>query len=241
MRISYFLAGILSCLAAAAAQASEIKVVGNESMPFCGLVDGKPAGMAVEILNAATREGGPSFSFDFSAPWARSMVLIHEQTTLAIIPFTRTPEREAQHKWIAELFPYKGHLVTVGRPAPLKTIEEAKDLEVGMLNGSALQPVVTKLGFTKIQTVANDEVNARKLGAGHLGAWGVSQYVDKYLYAKIGQDPAQLQYGPDLGDEYHAYIAADLAFSDADAKSIADAVARVRASGELDRILQKYR
>jgi len=69
----------------------------------------------------------------------------------------------------------------------------------------------------------------------------VSQYVDKYLYTKIGQDPAQLQYGPDVGDEYHIYIAADLAFSDADAKSIADAVERVRASGELDKILQKYR
>ena len=241
MKIANFLAGMMLSLVATAGQASEVKVVGNESMPFCGMVDGKPAGMAVEILNAATKEGGPSFSFDFSAPWARSQVQIHEQTNLAIIPFTRTPEREAQHKWIAELYPYKGHLVTVGRPTPLKTIEEAKDLEVGMLNGSALQAVVAKLGFSKVQTVANDEVNARKISAGHLGAWVVSQYVDKYLYTKIGQDPAQLQYGPDLGDEYHIYIAADLAFPDADAKSIADAVERVRASGELDKILQKYR
>ncbi|HWK45180.1 MAG TPA: transporter substrate-binding domain-containing protein [Stellaceae bacterium] len=246
MRIINFLAGVALGLAAlnataTGAQASEIKVLGNESMPFCGLVDGKPAGMAVEILNAATREGGPSFSFDFSAPWAREMVQIHETTTLAIIPFTRTPEREALHKWIAELYPYKGHLVTVGRATPLKSIEEAKDLDVGVLNGSALQPVVTKLEFTKLQTVANDEINARKISAGRLEAWVVSQYVDKYLYAKIGQDPAQLQYGPDLGSEYHIYIAADLAFPEADAKSIADAVARVRASGELDRILQKYR
>ena len=65
--------------------------------------------------------------------------------------------------------------------------------------------------------------------------------MDKALYTKIGKDPGQLQNGPELGDEFHIYIAADPAFSDADRKSIGDAIARVRASGELDRILAKYR
>ena len=223
------------------AQASEVKVVGNESLPFCGMVDGKPAGMAVEILNAATREGGPSFSFDFSVPWSRAQAQVHEQTGLAIIPFTRNADRETHYKWIAELFPYKVHLVTVGRPAALKTIEEAKDLDVGVLNGSSALPLVAQFGFSKVQTVATDDINARKMSAGHLGAWVVSQYVDRFLYAKIGDDPAKMQYGPDLGDVFHIYIAADPAFSSADAKSISDAIERVRASGELDRILLKYR
>jgi hypothetical protein len=44
-----------------------------------------------------------------------------------------------------------------------------------------------------------------------------------------------------IADELHIYIAADSAFADGDAKSISDAVARVRASGEPDRILRKYR
>jgi len=241
MNITAIAAAVALCVVATVAQASEIKVVGNESLPFCGMVDGKPGGMAVEILTAATHEGGPSFSFDFSAPWPRAQAATHEQTNLAIIPFTRTPEREANYKWIAELFPYHVHLVTVGRTAPLQSIVEAKDLEVGVLNGSSAVPLITRLGFTKLQTVANDDINVRKISAGHLDAWVVSQYVDKYLYAKIGQDPAMLQYGPDVGDEYHIYIAADPAFSDTDAKSIKDAVERVRASGEMLRILQKYR
>lgn len=236
----FALAG-LSLGPATMAQASEVKVLGNESLPFCGMEDGKPTGMAVEILNAATREGGPSFSFDFSVPWTRAQAQVHEQTGLAIIPFTRNAEREAHYKWIAELFPYKVHLVTIGRPAALKTIEEAKDLDVGVLNGSSALPLVTKYGFSKVQTVVNDDINVRKISAGHLGAWVVSQYVDRFLYAKIGGDPAKLQYGPDLGDEYHIYIAADVAFPNADAQSIADAIGRTRASGELDRILQKYR
>ena len=241
MKLAYLLAFAVLAMAASVAQASEIKVLGNESMPFCGMVDGKPAGMAVEILSAATREGAPGFSYDFSAPWSRSQAQVHEQTTLAIIPFTRTPEREKQYRWIAELFPYQSRLVTVGRASPLTSIEEAKDLEVGVLNGSSAIPVLTQLGFTRLQTVANDDLNVRKFAAGRLGAWAVSQYVDAYLYAKAGKDPSQLQYGPGLGSEFHIYIAADPAFADVDAQSISDAVARIRASGELDRILQKYR
>jgi polar amino acid transport system substrate-binding protein len=241
MRIACFLGLVVLTAAASFAQAAEVKVVGNDSLPFCGLVDGKPGGMAVEILSAATHEGGPGFTFDFSAPWPRAQAEVHEQTTLAIIPFTRTPEREAHYKWIAELFPYRAHLVTIGRAGPLKSIEEAKDLDVGVLNGSSAVPILTQLGISKLQTVANDDINVRKFAAGRLGVWAVSQYVDKFLYAGLGKDPAQLQYGPDLGDELHIYIAADSAFADGDAKSISDAVARVRASGELDRILRKYR
>jgi ABC-type amino acid transport substrate-binding protein len=210
-------------------------------MPFCGAVDGKPAGMAVDILNAATREGGPVFTFDFATPWPRAQVRIHEQTTLAIIPFTRTAEREPNHKWIVELFPSSFHLVTVGRSSPLKSVEEAKDLEVGVLAGSAVISTMTNLGFTKIQAVANDDINVRKIGAGRLGAWVVSQYVGKYLSLKVGQDPGQLQYGAQVGKEVQVFIAADPAFPDSDAQSIKNAVDRVRASGELSRILQKYR
>src|SRR4051794_34717540 len=87
----------------ASATASEVTVLGNDSMPYCGLLNGKPAGMAVDILNTVTRNGGPTFKFDFSAPWSRSQVLVHEQPGTAIIPLTRTSEREPKYKWIAEL------------------------------------------------------------------------------------------------------------------------------------------
>ena len=241
MRFVNSCAALLLCLVATVARGSEVKVMGAESMPFCGAVDGKPAGMAVDILNAATREGGPVFSFDFATPWPRAQTQVHEQTNLAIIPFTRTAEREPNYKWIAELFPSRFHLVTVGRSSSLKSVEEAKDMEVGVLNGSAVISTMTKLGFTKIQAVANDDINVRKIGAGRLGAWVVSQYVGKYLSTKVGQDPEQLQYGAEVGDEVHVFIAADNAFPESDAQSIKNAVQRVRDSGELSRILQKYR
>src|SRR5690349_16228263 len=125
MRPAIFVVGTLLSLLTTIAQAADVKVLGNESMPYCGAVDGKPAGLAVEMLDAATREGAPRFEFDFSIPWTRAQLLVHERPTLAIIPFTRIPEREKNYKWIAELFSFTNRVVTVGRATPLKTIEEA--------------------------------------------------------------------------------------------------------------------
>ncbi len=232
--------GATVVLAGTAAEAAPIKVLGNESMPFDGMVDGKPAGMAVDILNAVTADGGPAFEFDLSLPWARAQAVVHEQPGTAIIPFTRTAEREPKYHWIAELFDYHCRLVTYGRPAPLRSIDEAKGLTITVPRGSPFIPMLTQLGMP-IEEGKDDTVNVHKLLAGHVGAWAVAEYVGQYLYVQAGGDPAAMQMGPTLGEASHIFIAADPSFPEADAKAIADGVARLRASGKLDAILAKYK
>lgn len=241
MRAAGLLLAILLIFFTTGSRADGIEILANESMPFCGLVGGKPAGMVIDILTAVTRDGGPTFKFDFSTPWPRAQVLVLEQTDLAIVPLTRTPDREANYQWLAELFSYGGHLVTIGRPAPLKTINEARGLEVGVLQASGLLPAVTALGFTRVLLAHSDDVNARRMLLGRLGAWAAPQYVDRYTYEHAGGDPGTLQYGPTLGDEFHLYIAASPKFSATDAKAIDDGIGRLRANGEIEKILERYR
>lgn len=86
--------------------ANEVTVVGNESMPFNGLkfdessetTPYKNSGMAFEILEEATKHGAPKFNYQLGLPWKRAQHLIHKANNkpIAIIPFTRTKERE-QH------------------------------------------------------------------------------------------------------------------------------------------------
>jgi polar amino acid transport system substrate-binding protein len=238
-----FLIGVLLFLYGSVSRAAEIKVYGHESMPFCGTVDGQPAGMAVDILNAVTALGGPSFEFEFSPPWARAQKEMLDQpgALVAIVPLTRTPERESTYKWIAELFTHNARLISVGRPAPFKSIDEAKHMAVGNVRGSAQEATLKKLGFTNIEFVPNDEINAKKIRLGRIQAWVVSEYIDKFMYSKIGEDPAKLQVGPTVGERSHIYIAGGLTFPEAHAKAIADAMKRLRASGKVELILQKYR
>lgn len=225
------------------AQATEVLVLGNESMPFCGIVNGKNAGIAVEILNEVTKQGGPRFRYELGLPWKRAQTMVHEKkgAPIAIIPFTRTPSREKNHMWIAELIPHELRLHTFGRSAPLQTIEEAKHLEVSIIRGSAGIPLLIQLGFTRITEVDNAEVNTKLLLKNRTDVLVESQWVDSYIWNKVGGNISELQIGPTLGKTHHIYLAANPSFPINLAQQIQTAMARVRSSGKLDQILDKWR
>jgi polar amino acid transport system substrate-binding protein len=240
MKSSSAVMAALIVLGCAAAQAKEILVFANESMPQCGTVDHKPAGLAVDILNAVTAEGGPSFKFDFSQPWARAQVAVHDTPGTLIIPLTRNAEREHQYKWVARLFDNGAHLVSMGRPAPIKTLVEAKGLSVGVMRGSSFEEALQKAGFTHLVVVQNDESIAKMMADGKVDAWVGADMVTHYLFGKIGQNPAKLQQGPQLGEVGEIFVAGDLKFPEADAKAIADALDKLRQNGKLNAILKRY-
>jgi len=218
----------------------EILVFANESMPQCGMVDHKPGGLAVEILNAITAEGGPSFKYDFSQPWARAQAAVHDNPGTLIIPLTRNAERERKYRWVARLFDNGAHLASMGRPAPIASIDEAKGLGVGIMRGSIFEDFLGKARFTNMQVVPKDELIAKMLVEGKVDAWAGADLVMHYLFAKIGQNPAKLQQGPQLGEAGQIFIAGDVQFPDADAKAIADGVEKLRHNGKLAAILKRY-
>ena len=218
----------------------EILVFANESMPQCGMVDHKPAGLAVEILNAITAEGGPSFKYDFSQPWARAQAAVHDNPGTLIIPLTRNAEREGKYKWVARLFDNGAHLASMGRPAPIASIDQAKALGVGIMRGSIFEDYLGKARFTNMVVVPKDELIANMLVEGKVDAWAGADLVMHYLFAKIGQNPAKLQQGPQLGEAGQIFIAGDVQFPDADAKAIADSIETIRQNGKLAAILKRY-
>jgi methyl-accepting chemotaxis protein len=218
----------------------EILVFANESMPQCGMVDHKPSGLAVEILNALTAEGGPSFKYDFSQPWARAQAAVHDNPGTLIIPLTRNAERELKYQWVARLFENGAHLVSVGRPAPIHSIDEAKGLGVGVMRGSTFEDFLRKAGFPQLVDVPKDELIANMLVEGKVDAWAGADLVVRHLFAKIGQNPARLQQGPQLGEVGQIFIAGDVHFPEADAKAIADGLEKLRQNGKMEAILKRY-
>jgi polar amino acid transport system substrate-binding protein len=240
MKPSSAVMAALVVLGCAAAQAREILVFANESMPQCGMVDHKPAGLAVDILNAVTAEGGPSFKYDFSQPWARAQAAVHDTPGTLIIPLTRNPEREPKYKWIARLFDNGAHLFSVARPAPIKTLDEAKGLGVGVMRGSSFEDFLGKAGFTHLVVVPKDEFIAKMLVEGKVDAWAGADLVIHYLFGKIGENPGKVQQGPQLGETGQIFIAGDVHFPEADAKAIADGMEKLRHNGKLEAILKRY-
>jgi polar amino acid transport system substrate-binding protein len=102
MRLTKLLLGVslLFLVVGARAFATDVTVLGNESMPWNGIVDGKESGIMVDILNEATKNGAPKFIFKLGLPWVRAQQMVHEQNDqpTVIIPLTRTLEREKNYK-----------------------------------------------------------------------------------------------------------------------------------------------
>lgn len=62
-----------------------------------------------------------------------------------------------------------------------------------------------------------------------------------YYWKKMGFNTKELQEGPMIGEASHIYIAGDLSFPDDVAKSIADAIEKMRKNGKLQAILDKWK
>ncbi len=88
--------------------------------------------------------------------------------------------------------------------------------------------------------VPKDELIANMLVEGKVDAWAGADLVVRHLFAKIGQNPARLQQGPQLGEVGQIFIAGDVHFPEADAKAIADGLEKLRQNGKMEAILKRY-
>jgi polar amino acid transport system substrate-binding protein len=226
-------------LFSAMSSAAEITVLMPDMPPYASPGKDKPFGMAVEILNAATAAGGPSFKYEF-LPWTRAQMTIKQRPGTLIGPLTRTPEREPHYRWIAELFEYRIHFVSEQK-APPASLNEAKGMRLGYLHASGEEPLLLKLGFPILDGATDHQTNARKLHAGHIDSWVTPTFIAKWIYHENGYDISTLKAGATLGEPFHIYIAAPIGYPDADAQVIAAAIAKVRANGQAEAILVKYR
>lgn len=222
-----------------ALHAEEVLIVANESMPFNGIVDGKNAGMTYDILQEAMKYGAPKFKYKFGLPWKRAQKIIKDagDKPIAIVPFTRTAQREPHHTWIAELIGYNVRLSTYKRPAV--TIEEAKNLKVGMLDGSSNISLLQSLGITNFDYARNAMSNAKKLAAGRFEVLGETKYVDTYAWKEAGLDTKDLNF-KEIGEKRYIYIAGNLSFPPKLAKQIKNAIDKMRENGRLKAILEKW-
>lgn len=220
--------------------AEEVLILGNESMPFNGIVNGKNAGMTYEILEEATKHGAPKFTYQLGLPWKRAQQLLQNAGDLptAIVPFTRTQEREANHLWIAKLISYQTRLSTTDKSKNL-SIETLKKQPVGIIRGSAHIPLLEKLGFERISIVNKAIYNASKLSAGRVYSIAESQYVDTFNWKQAGYKVQELQFIP-IGEPKHIYIAGNLQFLPEIASQIAVAIDKMEKNGSLQAIVSRW-
>ena len=220
------------------ATSPSIKVVAAEFPPLTTEAGGKPAGVVLEVVREAGRRAGIALQFSF-LPWERAQLEVQTRNDVMIIPFTRTPSREAHYQWVAPVLEF--HTVLVTLASPPSSIEEAKKLVVGYVRGTSFKDEAEQAGFPYIEETDDDVTNARKLKLGRIGAWITTDLMANGVYRQAGFDPAELKYGPNLGPVKISYLAASRDFPKEIARKIADGIEDMKADGSYQAIVKRYR
>lgn len=229
----------------AAADAAEptVLVYALEAMPYCGLVDGRPAGVAVALLEEATRFGAPRFEFRFDMPWLRAQERVRHAGSrpVAIIPFSQTPQRLAQYSWVAELFTTQSRFYSYGVAKPVESLAEARMQVVGVVRGHALIKVLQQLGVESLDMgAANAQMNARKLLSGRYDTIADSDLISRYSWKQLAQPRASLLEGMPVGPPTPVYLAAGPEFPPALSERIQAAMGRLRESGRWQQLMADW-
>ena len=192
----------------------------------------------LEVLREASRRAGIALEFSL-LPWQRAQLEAQTKNDVLIIPFTRTPGREAQYQWVAPVLEFHTVLVTLAHPP--SSIDEARMLVVGYVRGTSFKDEVEQAGFPYFEETNDDLTNARKLKLGRIGAWITTDLMAHGVYRQAGFDPAELKYGHNLGPVKVSYVAASHEFPKAIAKKIATSIDQMRADGSYQAIVKRYR
>ena len=218
--------------------AQSIKVVASEFPPLTTDAGGQPGGVVLEVVREAGRRAGIALEFSF-LPWERAQLETQARNDVLIIPFTRTPSREAHYQWVAPVLEFHTVLVTLAKPP--SSIEEARLLVVGYVRGTSFKDEAEKAGFPYVEETNDDVMNARKLKLGRIGAWVTTDLMAHGVYRQAGFDPAELKYGPNLGPVKISYVAASRDFPKEIAERLANAIKQMRADGSYQAIVKRYR
>ncbi|MCW7753639.1 transporter substrate-binding domain-containing protein [Desulfobotulus sp. H1] len=223
--------------------AQTVVVYGLDAMPLCGVVDGEPVGITVEILKEATAYGAPDFIFRMDVPWVRAQMLVQQpgSEVNAIIPFSRSRQREDTFKWVGELVQTQFRFYSYERKNPINSIDEARELNIGVVRGHAIIPLLQQQGIVRLDETRNAEINAQKLLYKRLDAMADSDFIALHNWRQIGQNTQNLQEGIAIGDITRVYIAAGLHFPYDTAKNIADALGRMKQDGKMEEILSRWK
>ena len=238
------IAALLCLLFGPLARGETYQVVTEEWAPYNYLENDQVRGIATDVVRAIMRLTGDDFSIRIMHSMRTSQVLRNQPRTIMFSLF-RTPEREPLFKWVgpiveASIYPYQLASAT----QPVHTLEQLLHAPRITTRHAGLVPAMLQtLGFSNLDSsVTTSEQVYRMLLAGRTEI--IISDTDAgvaYYSRRLNIAPGALRRIPIELYRSSLYIAFSLDSDDARVAAWARALEQLRATGELQRIQQRYR
>jgi polar amino acid transport system substrate-binding protein len=145
----------------------------TENLPPLNYVDnGVLVGPSVEIVREIQKKVGSKVPIQVY-PWSRAYKMAEEKENVVLFGMTYTEVRKDKFKWVGPLAIKRDILVArKDSGITISSLEDAKKVKrIGILLDDTRGRLLTSHGFTNLEAVSDEQLNAKKLGLGRLDLW----------------------------------------------------------------------
>lgn len=229
------------------AHAQTYKVATDNYPPYTITEGGKVSGIFAEVLDASLKKSGASVQYEV-IPWARATAMTEAGEVMANVPLFKTPEREVIFAYsdpvvdaTNKIFIRKGGKIPVD--LNWKTYADFKPYKFGGTAGYWYEEGFKKAGVP-LELVTKDEQNVQKLAAGRIDAFIADELagwtlIKKILPGKEGEFTTVNK--PESVSPLHVISGKKTANSAKFIEAVNDGLKKLKASGEYDKIVAKYK
>lgn len=220
-----------------ACAAEPLRISTSELAPYSTeLHPGEPGALYEMVDELARRAGAPS-TIEF-VPWRRALFLATSRPRSAVFPLTRSPEREAQYRWLAPLY-HENFIFLSLKKGNFNSAspERNKTRRIGTLRGSLMISYLHQQGYPNVIEAASVEEGMRFLRRGIVDAICGDREILRLLQG--GRTHADFAVSPTLRATT-TWLGGSLDFTDAEAQRFELAMKSMIEDGTYARILKKY-
>ncbi|MEH6461866.1 substrate-binding periplasmic protein [Chitinimonas sp. JJ19] len=215
----------------------EARIVAGEVPPFVYMEKGAVKGVAADLVREMAKRVGHSGKIDVQ-PFTRMLETGKTEANVLLIPLGRNAAREASYQWVTGLVDEE--FVLIGHATSKVDVSSFNPaLTVGVMRDSVGAGIAKSKGFTKIEDVVKEDMNAQKLANGRIDAWLAAWNSALQGQRAAGLDAKQLKRGA-VASRVSIYLGASLKFDKAEAETWKAALEAMKKDGSFDRIVKSY-
>jgi polar amino acid transport system substrate-binding protein len=150
----------------------ELTILTENLPPLNYVENGVLVGPSVEIVKQIQKKVGSQTQIHVY-PWARAYQLALNEKNVILFGMTYTKEREDKFKWVGPLATKRDILVAKkGSGIIISSLEDAKKVNrIGTLRDDTRERLLKRHGFTNLEPVSDEQLNAKKLALGRINLW----------------------------------------------------------------------
>ena len=172
MKKLFLIAASMVLLAGQSVLSAELTILTENLPPLNYVENGVLVGPSVEIVKAIQKRVGSQEQIQVY-PWARAYKMALEDENVILFGMTHTKVRQDKFKWVGPLATKRDILVAKkGSGIKIKDLEDAKKVKrIGTLRDDTRGRLLKRHGFTNLEPVSDEQLNAKKLALGRIDLW----------------------------------------------------------------------